>query len=100
MGLVRIPFDGLLPIWRIDANLLSKEINNQIAMVRHGITHGSILGPLLFIIFINDLLLYVTSWRTDLYADDTTLTSSTNYSSIGRLESTLNSSVAEVIDSY
>ena len=31
----------------------------------------------------------VTSSRIDLYADDTTLTSSTNYSSIGKLEGTL-----------
>ena len=33
-----------------------------------------------------------------MYADDTTLTSSTNYSSIGRLEGTLNSAIAEIVD--
>ena len=33
-----------------------------------------------------------------MYADDTTLTSSTNYSSIGRLEGTLNSTIAEIVD--
>ena len=71
---------------------------SSVAIVRHGIPQGSILGPLLFIVFINDLPLYVTSSRIDLYADDTTLTSSTNYSSIGRLEGTLNSSIAEIVD--
>ena len=59
---------------------------SSVAIVRHGIPQGSILGPLLFIVFINDLPLYVTSSRIDLYADDTTLSSSTNYSSIRRLE--------------
>ena len=71
---------------------------SSVAIVRHGIPQGSILGPLLFIVFINDLPLYVTSSRIDLCADDTTLTSGTNYSSIGRLEGTLNSSIAEIVD--
>ena len=33
----------------------------------------SILGPLLFLMFINDLPLYTDSANTDFYADDTTL---------------------------
>ena len=71
---------------------------SSVAIFRHGILQGSILGPLLFIVFINDLPLYVISSRIDLYANDITLTSSTNDSSIGRLEGTLNSSIAEIVD--
>ena len=71
---------------------------SSVAIVRHGILQGSILSPLLFIVFINDLPLYVTSSRIDLYADDTTLTSSINYSCMGRLEGTLHLSIAEIIN--
>ena len=71
--------------------------HSNVANVPHGIPQGSILGPLLFIVFVNDLPFHVTSSTIDLYADDTTLTSCANYSSINRLEQNLNSSVAEIV---
>ena len=71
---------------------------SNLANVPNGIPQGSILGLLSFIVFINDLPFHVFSSTIDLYADDTTLTSCANYSSIDKLEQNLNSSVAEIAE--
>ena len=71
-------------------------IESPTTCVRHGVPQGSILGPLLFIAFINEFPLHVSSAQINLYADDTTLTATANFDSVGVLQSSLTTAISEV----
>ena len=53
-------------------------VTSDFLPISHGVPQGTILGPTLFLLYINDLPKSLEYSRTRLYADDTTLTFSHN----------------------
>ncbi|KAL9986017.1 hypothetical protein ACROYT_G000070 [Oculina patagonica] len=68
---------------------------STVRSITAGVPQGSILGPLLFVLFINDLPLHVHT-RLDMFADDTTLLASSDCANVEELKNTLSSKVSNV----
>ena len=51
---------------------LGKTTSKQLT-VKQGVPQGSILGPVPFLLFVNDMPLHVQKSTVDIYADNTTL---------------------------
>ena len=65
------------------------------AMLRHGVPQGGIIGPLFFVLFINDLPLHVRA-DVDLHTDETTVTASADGKNLVHLDLSLNKSVRDI----
>ena len=70
-------------------------IKSSLNSIISGVPQGSILGPLFFLIFINDLP-KSNSMKSILFADDTVLVQSDN--NLGKLQNLVNHEMTKVID--
>ena len=56
--------------------IISKQNQSSLHSVKAGVPQGSVLGPVRFPLFDNDLPLFINEAYVDLYADDSTVHSS------------------------
>ena len=75
--------------------VMVNENSSDLMPVRHGVPQGSVLGPILFSIYVNDLPCFVKC-KCEMFADDTSLCSSNSDSC--RLTSDLQVNIDRLID--
>lgn len=71
-------------------------VNSNVKIINQGVPQGSILGPLLFCIYINDLPDCLDDSKVILYADDTTI--SISHKSLPTLINMLNKELTNVVE--
>jgi sarcosine oxidase/L-pipecolate oxidase len=58
----------------MDQNILKiKTVTSTLKEIKYGVSQGSVLGPLLFLMFINDLPCVIKNAEVILFADDTSI---------------------------
>jgi hypothetical protein len=78
------------------------DANSQYSNINTGVPQGSILGPLLFLIYVNDINLASSCFHPVIYADDTTLSTTINYFNedgiFTNIEDNINTEIGKVTD--
>ena len=87
---------NLLVLWL--KSPLREAVQSEHGLIMYGVPRGSDLGPLLFIIFVNDLPLAVSRSIVDIYADDTTLSASAAVSDLPAIHQRLQEDINRIAD--
>ena len=72
------------------------DVNSDLKPIKYGVPQGSILGPLLFLIFINDISKCSNLFKCILYADDSTLSSCISVNDLDESTKLLNNELNNV----
>ena len=73
-------------------------VHSEYRLITHGVPQGSVLGPLLFIIFVNDPPNSVSKSTVDIYADDTTFSTSALVSDLPAIQQRLQEDINKITD--
>ena len=87
-------FQSYLAGWRQFVKL--GHIPSQPKLVGQEVLQGSILGPFLFLLFVNDMPLHLNNSTIDIHADDTTLSLSANWNNITSLPKALSNDLENI----
>ena len=77
-----------------------EDIKSELFNINHGVPQGSILGPLLFLIYMNDFPNSSELLNFVMYADDTTLYCSLDSIKSENIETTVNNELQNIIPHF
>ena len=73
-GIQVVPYDWFKSyLTNRQQQVMCQNVLSNVKYINFGVPHGSILGPLLFLIYVNDFPQYITKGKTIMFANDTNL---------------------------